>query len=98
MRLILVIFCCCLCDCRIPKTTYDKEEKPQEDSDCSDIEPAVTIRQAPVVTQKQEPEGEKMLVNGSSPQERHRGSRKHEKQILLSRTTAKILLCIMKTG
>lgn len=76
MRLILVIFCCCLCDCRIPKTNYDKEEKPQEDSDC--IEPAVTIRQAPVVTQKQEPEGEKMLVNGSSPQERHRGSRKHE--------------------
>lgn len=78
MRLILVIFCCCLCDCRIPKTTYDKEEKPQEDSDCSDIEPVVTIRQAPVVTQKQEPKGEKMLVNGSSPQERQGGSRKHE--------------------
>ena len=78
MRLILVIFCCCLCDCRIPKTTYDKEEKPQEDSDCSDIEPAVTVRQAPVVTQKQEPKDEKMPVHGSSPQDRHGGSRKHE--------------------
>ncbi|XP_022800005.1 uncharacterized protein LOC111337888 [Stylophora pistillata] len=75
---VLVTFCCCLCDCRVPKTTYDKEDKPQEDSDCSDTEPAVAVRRAPAMIPEQEPQGGKELVNGSAPQKLHRGFSEHE--------------------
>ncbi|XP_068674774.1 transmembrane inner ear expressed protein-like [Montipora foliosa] len=37
-----VVFCCCLCDCRVPKTGYDKDgQAKQADGDGSDTEPAV---------------------------------------------------------
>ncbi|PFX19661.1 hypothetical protein AWC38_SpisGene15903 [Stylophora pistillata] len=59
-------------------TTYDKEDKPQEDSDCSDTEPAVAVRRAPAMIPEQEPQGGKELVNGSAPQKLHRGFSEHE--------------------
>ena len=38
-----VVFCCCLCDCRVPKTGYDKDDAKAKNAndDGSDIEPAV---------------------------------------------------------
>ena len=52
-----VIFCCCLCDCRIPKTAYDKRDKVEEGSDCSDTEPAAAVLTPQV------PQGKKKLTN-----------------------------------
>lgn len=61
-----VTFCCCLCDCRIPKTGYDKDEEAKHDSDdCSDIEPAAVFSRPSL-------QGGKTLANGSAPQESHR--------------------------
>ena len=59
MPFVLVIFCCCLCDCRIPKTAYDKHDKLEEGSDCSDTEPAAAVRRAPQVQQG----GNKLATN-----------------------------------
>ena len=58
-----VIFCCCLCDCRIPKTAYDKHDKLEEGSDCSDAEPTAAVRRAPQV-----PQGGKKLANSPAQQ------------------------------
>ena len=55
-----VTFCCCLCDCRIPKTGYEKEDESKHDSDCSDSEP--------VAAPSRPPQGGKKLANGSDPQ------------------------------
>ena len=58
-----VIFCCCLCDCRIPKTAYDKHDKLEEGSDCSDSEAAAAVRRTPQV-----PHGGKKLATSPAPQ------------------------------
>jgi len=65
----IVIFCCCLCDCRIPKTAYDKHDKLEEGSDCSDTEPAAAVRRTP-----QAPQGEKKLATNPAPQKSQIGT------------------------
>ena len=44
-----VVFCCCLCDCRVPKTGYDKDDAKAKnaDGDGSDTEPAVSQSKLP---------------------------------------------------
>ena len=54
-----VVFCCCLCDCRVPKTGYDKGDAENADDDGSDTEPSV-FHSKPLQAGK--------LVNGSSQQ------------------------------
>ncbi|KAL9957158.1 hypothetical protein ACROYT_G038762 [Oculina patagonica] len=71
--IVLITFCCCLCDCRIPKTAYDKEDKLEEGSDCSDTEPAAALRRTPQAQQ-----GGKKLTNGSAPLKSQLGSTEHE--------------------
>lgn len=73
MAFVSVIFCCCLCDCRIPKTGYDKEDKLEEGSDCSDTEPAAAARRTPQV-----PQGGKKLANGPAPEKSQIGTTGHE--------------------
>ena len=69
-----VTFCCCLCDCRIPKTAYDKDDRQlEEGSDCSDTEPAAAVRRTPHVQQ-----GGKKLAIGSAPQKNQLSSTGHE--------------------
>ena len=68
-----VIFCCCLCDCRIPKTAYDKHDKLEEGSDCSDTEPTAAVRRTPQVLQ-----GEKTLGNSPAPQKSQKRTTDHE--------------------
>ena len=65
-----VTFCCCLCDCRIPKTGYDSKNDPEEDSDCSDVEQLVaTPRQG---------HGEKVSTNGFTHQKSQLRTTGHE--------------------
>ena len=56
-----VVFCCCLCDCRVPKTGYDKDDAKAENADDegSDIDPAVF---------HSKPQQAGKLVDGSSQQ------------------------------
>ena len=65
-----VTFCCCLCDCRIPKTGYDSKNDPEEDSDCSDVEQLVA-------TPKQG-HGGKVSTNGFTPQKSQLRTTGHE--------------------
>ena len=60
MNFFSVTFCCCLCDCRIPKTGYDKDDEAKEDSDCSDIEQASQVL-------SRQPQRGKKPANGSIP-------------------------------
>lgn len=57
--ILLVVFCCCLCDCRVPKTGYDKGDAENPDDDGSDTEPSVFHSKPPQAGK---------LVNGSSQQ------------------------------
>ncbi|KAM7432448.1 hypothetical protein ABFA07_017137 [Porites harrisoni] len=68
--IVLITFCCCLCDCRIPKTAYDSKNDPEEDSDCSDVEQLVS-------TPKQG-RGEKASTNGFTPQKSQLRTTGHE--------------------
>ena len=66
-----VIFCCCLCDCRVPKTGYDKDDRVKyADGDDSDKEPEVVYSKACV--------GGEKVANSSSQQKKVPDTRKTE--------------------